>query len=144
MACLKLAHLKSLVGSATFAAMAGLTLAPVAHAQGRRLIYVKNVCSRPVRMIIEHTDGARGPHQQGWYYFNPGEGSYLRSAAGDKLTQVEETPLYAYAETTDEAKRLHWQGDGPEVKLDGGIYRTMAMSTKVDSDGDLLTRLTCY
>jgi len=117
--------------------------AATAHAQGRRLIYVKNACERPVRMIFIHTDSARGPKQQGWYYFNPGEASYLRSAAGDKLTQVEDQPLYGYAETTDMAKKLHWQGDGPEAKQDGGLYRTMVMSVRVDGDGDMLTRLTC-
>jgi len=128
-----------------FALMATLALAggTAASAQGRRLIYAVNACQRPVRMIFVHTDSARGPHQQGWYYFSPGEGSYLRSAAGDKLTQIENQPLYAYSETTDMAKKLYWQGEGPEVKQDGGIYRTMQMSIRVDSDGDLLTRLTC-
>jgi hypothetical protein len=120
-----------------------LIAASPAHAQGRRLIYVENACSRPARIIFMHTDSARGARQQGWYYFNPGEASYLRSPAGDKLTQIEDQPLYAYAETTDTRGKLHWQGDGPEVKLDGGIYRTMQMSTRVDVDGDLLTRLTC-
>ena len=114
-----------------------------AHAQGRRLIYVKNACQRPVRVIMLHTDSARGPKQQGWYYFNAGEESYLRSAAGDKLTQIEDQPLYAYAETTDTKARLHWQGDGPEAKQDGGLYRTMPMSIRIDADGDILTRFTC-
>ncbi len=125
-------------------ACVGAVQAPMqAHAQGRRLIYVKNACQRPVRVIFMHTDSARGPKQQGWYYFDAGEESYLRSAAGDKLTQIEDQPLYAYAETTDTKPRLHWQGDGPEVKQDGGLYRTMPMSIRIDADGDILTRFTC-
>jgi hypothetical protein len=114
-----------------------------AYAQGRRLIFVKNACSRPTRMIIVHTDSARGPKQQGWYYFTPGEASYLRSASGDKLSQIEDQALFAYAETNDAAPKLRWQGDGPEAKQDGAVYRTMRMSIRIDSDGDILTRLTC-
>lgn len=128
------------LAAAALIALAGL--APQAQAQARRLIYVKNACERPVRIIFFHTD-AKGGHQQGWYYFNPGESSYLRSPAGGKLTQIEDEPLYAYAETTDAAKRLHWQGTGPEVRQDGGFYRTMPLSTRIDADGDLLARMTC-
>lgn len=130
-------------GIAIVATLGAIAFSPVAHAQGRRLLYVQNVCQRPVRIIIINNDSARGQRQHGWYYFNPGEGSYLRSAAGDKLTQLEDQPLYAYSETTDLQKKLYWQGSGPEAKQDGGIYRTMSMSMRVDSDGDLLTRLTC-
>jgi len=119
-----------------------MAIVPQAQAQARRMIYVKNACDRPVRILFFHTD-AKGGHQQGWYYFNPAEGSYLRSQAGDKLTQIEDQPLYAYAETTDAAKRLHWQGEGPEVRQDGGFYRTMPLSTRIDADGDLLARITC-
>jgi len=119
-----------------------LGLAATAHAQARRLIYVENACQRPVRVIVYHTD-AKGAHQQGWYYFKPNEGSYLRSEAGIKLTHIEDSPLYAYAETTDASKRLYWQGNGPEVKQDGGFYRTMPLSTRVDNEGDLLARITC-
>jgi hypothetical protein len=114
-----------------------------AYAQGRRLIYVENACSRPARLILVHTDSARGPKQQGWYYFKPAEASYLRSAAGEKLSQIEDQALFAYAETTDAAPKLRWQGDGPEAKQDGAVYRTMRMSTRIDRDGDILTRLTC-
>jgi hypothetical protein len=114
-----------------------------AHAQGRRLLYVKNACSRPARLIFVHTDSARGPKQQGWYYFAPGEASYLRAPTGEKLSQIEDQALFAYAETTDAAPKLRWQGDGPEARQDGAVYRTMRMSIRVDSDGDMLTRLTC-
>ena len=116
---------------------------PVAHAQGRRLIYVQNACSRPLRILLVHTDSARGPKQQGWYYFTPGEAAYLRSQAGDKLNQIEGEQLYAYAETIDSAEKLRWQANGPEVRQDGGAYRTMPMSVRIDKDGDLLTRFTC-
>jgi hypothetical protein len=131
----------------TLASCVGLTLmlaaSPTpAQAQARRLIYVQNACQRPVRVILYYAD-AKGTHQQGWYYFNPTESSYLRTEAGSKLTQIEDQPLYAYAETTDAAKRLHWQGEGPEMKQDGGIYRSMPLSTRIDADGDLLARITC-
>jgi uncharacterized membrane protein len=136
----------SMVGFGKWAALAlaaGLALsASQAQAQARRLIYLKNTCSRPLRLIIGHTD-QRGFHQQGWYYFNPGDASYLRSNAGDKLVQIEDRPLYAYAETVDDGRRLYWQGTGPEVSMDGGIYRVMVLATRLDSDGDILARITC-
>jgi uncharacterized membrane protein len=128
---------------AVMALAAGLALATSqAHAQARRLIYLKNNCSRPVRIIVGNSD-QRGFHQQGWYYFNPGDASYLRSNAGDKLVQIEDRPLYAYAETVDDGRRLYWQGSGPELSMDGGIYRSMVLATRLDSDGDILARITC-
>lgn len=113
-----------------------------AAAQARRQIFVQNACSRPLRLLLAYTDH-KGLHDQGWYYFNPRESSYLRSPAGDKLTQIEDIPLYAYAETMDSGRKLHWQGNGPEVKRDGGIYRSMPLTTRVDGDGDVLARITC-
>jgi hypothetical protein len=127
---------------ASLAVLLSLAQANVAHAQARRQIFVQNACSRPLRVLLAHTDH-KGLHDQGWYYFNARESSYLRSPAGDKLTQIEDVPLYAYAETTDSARKLHWQGQGPEIKRDGGIYRSMPLSTKVDADGDILARITC-
>jgi hypothetical protein len=35
-----------------------------------------------LRVILAYTDH-KGPHDQGWYYFNPRESSYLRSPAGE-------------------------------------------------------------
>ncbi|MBB3955151.1 hypothetical protein [Novosphingobium sediminicola] len=130
----------SLACLVTLAALA--TGAQEAHAQARRQIFVQNACSRPLRVLLDYTDH-KGLHDQGWYYFNPRESSYLRSPAGDKLTQIEDIPLYAYAETTDTGRKLHWQGNGPEMKRDGGIYRSMPLTTKVDGDGDILARITC-
>lgn len=113
-----------------------------ASAQARRQIFVQNACARPLRVLLAYTDH-KGLHDQGWYYFGPRESSYLRSPAGDKLTQIEDIPLYAYAETIDAGRKLHWQGTGPEMKRDGGIYRSMPLTTKVDGDGDILARITC-
>lgn len=125
------------------AALAALALgAGEASAQARRQIFVQNACSRPLRVILAYTDH-KGLHDQGWYYFNPRESSYLRSPAGEKLTQIEDIPLYAYAETTDAGRKLHWQGTGPEMKREGGIYRSMPLTTRVDGDGDILARITC-
>lgn len=113
-----------------------------ASAQARRQIFVQNACPRPLRVLLDYTDH-KGLHDQGWYYFNPRESSYLRAPTGEKLTQIEDIPLYAYAETTDAGRKLHWQGNGPEMKRDGGIYRSMPLTTRVDGDGDILARITC-
>lgn len=125
---------------AALAALAGG--AQQAWAQARRQIFVQNACARPLRVLLAYTDH-KGLHDQGWYYFGARESSYLRSPAGDKLTQIEDIPLYAYAETIDTGRKLHWQGSGPEMKRDGGIYRSMPLTTKVDGDGDILARITC-
>ena len=126
----------------SLAAGLGAASAP-AEAQALRKIYFQNACARPVQVLIDSADDYHHWQPHAWYKYAAGEGSYLNDANHKPLRQLEDHSIYGYAETTDEARTLHWQGDGPEVDYQGGLYRTMKFNTKIDEDGDVLVRLTC-
>jgi len=119
------------------------TFASDAHAAGRRNIYVRNACNRPIELLIDHADGYHNWHPHAWFRFAAGEGGYLRGSEGNILSQSEDHELYGYARTTDRGWPLYWEGNEQEVIWQGAAYKETKLNTTVDSDGDLVVRITC-
>jgi len=106
-------------------------------------IYVRNVCPRPVQVLIDNAEVEHTWQPHAWFQLKANEATYLTGPDGAKLSQLADHQLYFYAETTDSAEAMRWHGDGPEVQWQNMIYRTARITPVIDKDGDFVLRLTC-
>ncbi len=114
-----------------------------AHAQALRKIVFANDCNRSIQLFVYSADSYHNWQPHGWYKFDPNDSyAYIR-ANGSPLLQLEDHDLYFYAETTDGGSVKRWQGGGPQVNYQGGIFNTMKANTWVNNDGDIAVRITC-
>ncbi|MDY6803226.1 MAG: DUF1036 domain-containing protein [Cyanobacteriota bacterium] len=108
-------------------------------ARGRQF-YFQNNCSKPIQLALGYRNPSDRWETNGWWSFEPNEGSYL-AHNGERIRSNNST-FYYYAEVTASGYDASWSGDESR-EFSGRTLPMKKTELSPDSDGDYTLSLSC-